>query len=104
MMTRQVVQSPSAGLACRRESGRFPGLVLELNAPFLTFRHPPCRAPARVRGPRPERCKGTCEVYQLVGGTAELIASSRESYRDLARFEHARRVAAVYARVLARRG
>ena len=86
MMTRHVVHLPRAVLACRRESSRFPGLVLELNAPFLTFRH-----------------GRTCEVYQLLGGTAELIASSRESYRNLDRFEHARVVAAAYAQILARR-
>lgn len=67
----------------RRESERYPGLVLELRTPFLTFRH-----------------GQACEVYRLAGGDAELVACAASAYGDFAMFEYARGVAQAYAKDL----
>ena len=82
-MTHALRTSGRAGVTCRRNSTRFPGLSLELNAPFLTFRH-----------------GRTCEVFDLAGGSPLLLASSRETYRDLERHAHVFAVATAYAEAL----
>ena len=73
------------GLTLRRNSTRYPGLTLELNAPYLTFRH-----------------GRTCEVFKLGGGDAELVACSRASYRNFDLFEYVREVALAHAEMLQR--
>ncbi len=73
-------QQGRPGFTRRRQSNRFPGLTLELNAPYLVFRH-----------------GKTCEVFHLADGDAELVACSREGYRDLDMLEHVRGVALAYA-------
>jgi hypothetical protein len=73
-------------LTLRRNSTRYADLTLELNAPYLTFRH-----------------GRTCEVYRLAGGEPELVACSRESFRDFDLFAHVRDVAIAYAKLVSRR-
>ena len=83
-MTRTSQRTPEGRTKLRRNSTRYPGLTLELNAPFLTFRH-----------------GRTCEVFDLAGGSPLLLASSRETYRDLERHAHVCAVATTYAKALA---
>ena len=73
-------------LTLRRNSTRYAGLTLELNAPYLTFRH-----------------GRTCEVYKLANGEPDLVACSREGFRDFELFAHVRDVAIAYAKLVSRR-
>ena len=67
----------------RRRSRRYPGLVLDLDPPFLTFR----------RG-------RAFEVYKLEAGAPRLVVCSPRGYGGRAMREHTRTVATAYAEAL----
>lgn len=75
---------PQGGRPLRRQSQRYPGLVLELDPPFLTFKQ-----------------GRAFEVFKLKDGHPELMACSPRGYSRLELFEHTRAVAIAYAEALA---
>lgn len=75
---------PQAGRPLRRRSERYPGLVLEFDSPFLTFKQ-----------------GRAFEVFKLKDGHPELMACSPKGYGELELFEHTRAVAIAYAEALA---
>lgn len=75
---------PQGGRPLRRRSQRYPGLVLELDPPFLTFKQ-----------------GRAFEVFKLKAGNPELVACSPRGYGELDVFLHTRDVAIAYAEALA---
>lgn len=82
MITRTIPRQQAAGRV-RRQSTRYPGLVLELDGGHLAFKY-----------------GSACEVFKLKDGDAELVASTDEAYSKFELFDYVRATAVAYAEAL----
>lgn len=84
-MIPQTLRRQQAAGRTRRESTRYPGLVLELDGCHLAFKYGSAR-----------------EVFKLKDGDAELAACTDDAYSEFELFDYVRATAVAYAEALQR--